>query len=202
MMYFSPDWRGPLMPGIGLITGAYHRSIVSVFRYVEQGATWIVDNGAFVGAFEPERYFAFLIDKQAWRVTCRFVVVPDVIQDAAGTIAQFEQYAPRIRALGYPVAYVAQDGAECLPFPTCDAVFLGGSTAWKMGAGATECIQRAKATGKWVHAGRVNSQKRCLHFLLLGADSCDGTDFVYHPDEAVRMIPRWIDHQPLFLLGG
>lgn len=199
-MYFSPDWRGPLPANIGIITGAYHRSIASAFRYIVKGASWIVDNGAFVGAFEQEKFYQFLKDKAEWVGSCKFVVVPDEIRDAAATLAQFENYAPGIRALGYPVAYVAQDGADFQPFPVCDAVFIGGSTRWKMGGGAKLCIARAKAEGKWVHVGRVNSAYRTQHFQLAGVDSVDGTDFVYHPDEAVKLIPQWVSRQPLFTL--
>ena len=80
----------------------------------------------------------------------------------------------------------AQDGLEkikwAVKFLPYDCLFIGGSTEWKMGSGADQCIKIAKSRGKWVHVGRVNSQKRIRHFKLVGVDSVDGTSLTYAPD--------------------
>lgn len=194
-----------------IVTPTNHDSGSSIIR-IKRGWRWICDNGAFTGKFEPERFFAFLEKMHSHRDSCVFVVAPDVLHrsadgtmrgDAVATLAQFKDYAPRIRKLGYPVAYVAQDGAEHLPFPRrFDALFVGGSTEWKLGEGAEECIKRAQKLGKWVHVGRVNSRKRIQHFALLNVDSLDGTHIVFKPDVRIKELIRWTAQaaQPLFYL--
>lgn len=63
---------------------------------------------------------------------------------------------------------------------------------------ALVCIQRAQAQGRWVHVGRVNSQKRIRHFKLAGVDSVDGTSICYQPDVNYLTLDRALVNQPLF----
>lgn len=210
MMYFIPGAANKhIFPSnFGTIVTPSNHDLGSAKARIKKGWRWIVDNGAFTGKFEPERFFAFLEKMRPYRDACMFVIVPDVLHqlpggmvrgDAAATLAQFKDYAPRIRRLGYPVAYVAQDGAERLPFPRrFDALFVGGSTEWKLSEAATTCIKRAQKKGKWVHVGRVNTRKRIRHFMLLKVDSVDGTHIVFKPDERVRQLIRWTAETPLF----
>lgn len=133
-----------------------------------------MDNGAFAN-FEP-RMFERMLEKHRPRLElCRWVAVPDVVGSALRTIECWRHWAPRIRE--WPLAFVAQDGQESLeiPWSDCSAVFIGGSTAWKMGPHAAAIIKTAKVLGKWVHVGRVNTPGRLEYFEDLGADSCDGT---------------------------
>lgn len=65
-------------------------------------------------------------------------------------------------------AYVLQDGQEHLPVPweEIDAVFIGGSTAWKLGPHAARLVAQARARSKHCHLGRVKqshsaSLRRC-----------------------------------------
>jgi hypothetical protein len=62
---------------------------------------------------------------------------------------------PRIRAVGYPVALVAQDGLEHADVPRrhIDALFTGGSTAFKTGPAAAALAAQARRRGLWVHMG-------------------------------------------------
>ena len=82
--------------------------------------------------------------------------------DAAATLTRSAPFLPAIRALGYPAALVAQDGLEDLdvPWDDFDVLFIGGSTEWKLGPHARALAAEAKARGKGVHMGRVNSQRR------------------------------------------
>ena len=72
---------------------------------------------------------------------------------------------------------MAQDGIENLPIPwdRIDAIFIGGSTAWKLSKHAADVIRTAKLLDKWAHAGRVNSPARFEYFESLLVDSIDGT---------------------------
>lgn len=129
--------------------------------------------------------------------------MPDVVGNAEETINLFPKYSQRIRNVGYKVAFVAQDGQENLPFPDeIDALFIGGSTKWKLGIGAEKCIKRAKEKGLWVHVGRVNTKKRMKHFSLLNVNSVDGTHITYGPDKKRKELIRWMEETrlPLFFI--
>ena len=150
---------------------------------VDDGRRWCADNGVFTGQFNWEKYQTWLIKMRPWRSRCVFVTAPDVVGDAVATLERYRYYAWRIKALGFPVALVGQDGLESLPWPPeFDAFFVGGSTEWKMGDGAAWRIRYARQRCDWIHVGRVNSQKRIRHFQLLGVDSADGTSITFAPD--------------------
>ncbi len=119
------------------------------------GLPWAVDNAAFSGFDAPA--FLALLAKVAGRGGCRFVACPDVVGDARATLELFAVWQPLVRSLGLPVALVAQDGltAEAVPWDRVDALFVGGSTAWKVGDAAAEVVRAAKRRGRWVHMGRV-----------------------------------------------
>jgi len=87
---------------------------------------------------------------------------------------------------------------DCVAF---DALFIGGSTEYKLGPETAEFIRWAKRLGLWVHVGRVNSLKRFRQFQLLGADSCDGTFPCYAPTTAARRLSKAVG-QPTLFPGG
>jgi hypothetical protein len=79
---------------------------------------------------------------------------------------------------------MAQDGLERLErwmsmaWPRIDALFIGGSTDWKLGPAARTLVREAKRRGLWVHMGRVNSLKRIAYAAEIGCDSIDGTGWM------------------------
>ncbi len=133
-----------------------------------------IDNGAFAG-FKECAFSSLLARERDRRELCRFVAVPDVVGSARRTLECFVHWRDRLNE--WPLALVAQDGLESLDIPwrSIDAIFIGGSTAWKMGEHAAQIVKAAKVCGKWVHAGRVNTPGRLEYFEALGADSIDGT---------------------------
>jgi hypothetical protein len=167
-------------------------------------AIWCADNGSYSGAFDWTCFSDWLCFMQPWRNRCVFVVAPDVVANAVATLDLFRWYAWRIQSLGFPVALVAQDGLEALRWPPAwayDALFVGGTTAWKLSAAADWCIRRAMQAGKWVHVGRVNSQRRIRHFQLLGVHSVDGTSLAYSPDRHYKRFSKQLAQPPLFQLS-
>ena len=127
--------------------------------------------------------------------------ISDVVGDAAATLRQFGRWAGVIGWAGLPVAFVAQDGCEpvCgVPWGDIRCLFIGGSTAWKLGDAAAALVVEAKRRGKLVHVGRVNSLRRITHFDALGADSVDGGQFSMFPD---TYIPRYLDRLAVQQLG-
>ena len=135
-----------------------------------------IDNGAFSG-FDATRFEALLRREQHRQPLCRFVAVPDVVASARRTLEVFDQWwaGPVLR--GWPLALVAQDGLEDLsiPWQLLSAVFVGGTTEWKLGPHARHVIKAAQILGKWVHVGRVNTPGRFEYCERLGVDSIDGT---------------------------
>jgi hypothetical protein len=89
---------------------------------------WCADNAAYSGAYPgDEKFLAWLSARSAHAGRCAFAAAPDVVGDAAATLSRSMPMLDRIRALGYPVAVVAQDGLEHLavPWAAFDVLFLG-----------------------------------------------------------------------------
>lgn len=141
------------------------------------GAEWAMDNFAFT-AFDPIKFVDFL-DKLRHRPSPLWVASPDVVMDAPQTLKRFTFWHEIIRARGYKVALVAQNGLENEPieWDKLDALFIGGDDGWKLGRSAYELVRAAKARGKLVHFGRVNSNERLRYAMSLGCDSADGSSY-------------------------
>jgi hypothetical protein len=165
-----------------------------------QGVPWCADNGAFSNRWDEGKWWAYLVRHAKDADTCLFATAPDVVGDAKATLERSAPWYARIRELGYPVALVAQDGLEDLvtPWDDIDALFIGGTTDWKLGPHARRLAAEAKARGKWVHCGRVNSKRRfdyCATPVALGGmgcDSADGTFLTYGPDKNLPQLLHWI----------
>lgn len=159
------------------------------------GVAWCADNGCFSKGYPgDEQWFAWLERHAHDASTCLFAVAPDVVGDAEATLARSLPWLPKIRALGYPAALVAQDGLESIeiPWDVFDVLFVGGTTDWKLGAHARDIVRQAKDRGKWVHMGRVNSEKRYRYAHAIGCDSADGTYLVFGPDKNLPKVKAWL----------
>lgn len=158
------------------------------------GETWCADNGAFSDAFDPERWFRFLQANADRASTCLFVALPDVVGDWRATLARAAPWFGPVRRLGYRVAIVLQDGAtpRSVPWRRVDAVFIGGSTDWKLGPEVRAIVAEAKRRGRWVHMGRVNSERRLRYAKLIGCDSADGTYLSFGPDVNLPRLRGWL----------
>jgi hypothetical protein len=158
------------------------------------GVDWCGDNSVFAGKYPgDETYLSWLAERTWAAAACRFVVAPDVVGDAPATLARSAPMLPRIRALGFPAALAGQNGLEDLPVPwdTFDVFFIGGDTAWKLGPAAADLARQAKARGKWVHMGRVNSRQRFRYAAWIGCDSADGTYLAKGPDKNLPILLGW-----------
>lgn len=133
-----------------------------------------MDNGAFA-KFESKGFLSLLEKHEPRKHLCRFVAAPDVVGSARRTIECFNHWYPIMSE--WPVAFVCQDGMENfdIPWNCISAVFIGGSTEWKMSKHAAAIVKASGVIGKWCHIGRVNTPGRYEYFQDLGADSCDGT---------------------------
>jgi hypothetical protein len=144
------------------------------YRLRNPDRPWAIDNGGFKEV-DVDGLMSLLKREQEHRDKCLFVAVPDIVGSARRTLEVFDRWRSRLD--GWKLALVCQDGQENLPIPWDDisAVFIGGSTSWKLSPDVGHLIKAAKVLGKWAHVGRVNDPARFKHFEDLGAHSCDGT---------------------------
>lgn len=188
--------------GVGLIiqpgTNGY---VKRIGRY----PFWAADNGCF----NPKDY----VGDDAWidwldtlpRDRCLFVVIPDVARRPDGTLGgdpvatwdKFCQFAPIVRDMGFPAALAAQDGIENMPnlleqLEACDALFIAGSTEWKISQAAERVAKLARNLGRWVHMGRCNSYARLRRARDMGCTSADGTFLAFGPDANLPRLQQWL----------
>lgn len=105
-----------------------------------------------------------------------FALVPDVVGDRDETLREWDRWAPQMKAMGFRLAFAAQDGMtfDDVPDDEC-VVFIGGSDKFKDAAIKPWC---ARFPGR-VHVGRVNGMPRLLAAYHAGAISVDGTGWFH-----------------------
>jgi hypothetical protein len=139
--------------------------------YGLSGQVYGLDNGCFSK-----------FNKKTWRRLVAeakdnppvFVCAPDIVGDARRTLELFDQFYDEIYPL--PIALVLQDGIGNfdIDWNRVNAVFVGGSDAFKVSDEAINACKVAKMLDKWVHVGRVNTASRVANWIGL-ADSIDGS---------------------------
>lgn len=192
MFYFA----NPCSPDVTALMRAGHLGFIDTpgqQNIRPAGVIWCADNGAFSDRFDVDKWWRFLTKHAADADTCVFAVAPDVVGDAQATLDRSAPWFARIRGLGYPVAFVAQDGLEDLPAPwdDFDCLFIGGTDTFKLGAHARRIAGEAKRRGKWLHMGRVNSERRFVYAAAIGCDSADGTFLTFGPDTNLPKVLTW-----------
>jgi hypothetical protein len=112
---------------LGMIDTPYQQNRVHELH--EDGAPWCADNGCFSSRWRADHWWAFLERLAPYAASCLFATAPDVVSDAAATLERSLPWMPKMRALGYKVAFVAQNGIENIdvPWDEFDALFIGGS---------------------------------------------------------------------------
>lgn len=109
-----------------------------------------------------------------------WVAVPDVVGDADATLEQFRAW--HMWTCHLPLAVVLQNGSERpgrVPWdaPGLAAVFVGGSTAWKLGRPAAELVGEARRRGLYAHMGRVSTARRIRYAKSIGCTSFDSSRY-------------------------
>lgn len=160
---------------------------------------WAVDNDAFSG-FDAPRYIA-LLDRLADRADeAKFVVAPDVVGNHEETVMLWDLWAPYLRNRGWTPAFAVQDGAldfYDLP-PDVGAVFIGGSTQFKMSPTVAAIVRDANEAGLWTHCGRVNTERRITYAASIGCDSIDGSKWSRFTDTYTHQLHQLAYRQGAF----
>lgn len=170
--------------------------------FIARFPAWAADNECFTLGlkFDAPRWLDWLASPLPV-ASCSFACVPDVVADPIATLERFKLYADQVRAMGYPVALVSQDGlrAADVPWDHIDALFTGVSDQWKLSEPAYVLVRQANERGLHTHMGRVNSFKRLAAAANGGYDTADGTFLKFAPDINVPRMAAWLrrlDHQP------
>jgi hypothetical protein len=150
-----------------------------------------LDNGCFRDQWDETAWLRWL-DRMP-RLHCLFAVVPDVLCDPVATLRRWEKYEQRVSELGFPRAFVLQNGQEHYEVPPAEAVFIGGDSEWKTSPAAFELAARARARGAWAHMGRVNTAQRYRLACSQLVDSADGTYLAFGPRANLPSLCRWLD---------
>jgi hypothetical protein len=168
-----PDMERYAHPNLGRLVQPRHYS--SIEQTAAAGIPWAADNDAF-HAFDPAA-FERMLARLRGLPGCLFVAAPDVVGDAAATLARYAEW--RARLDGFPRGLVAQDGITPgdVPWDDIAALFIGGSTEFKLGPDAERMAVAARERRKWLHIGRVNGMRRLRYCATLHADSIDGSSW-------------------------
>lgn len=183
-------------PNLGVMANPRSLGAGQVAELVRLGIPWGGDNDAFTN-FDERRWLDWLASMPTEaRALCLFAAAPDVVGDAAATLERSTGYIDIIRDLGYPVAYVAQDGFDpgVVPWDAIDWLFIGGTTRFKRSeAGGYRAIAEGKRRGKRVHVGRCNGGGFLRNLASAGADTTDGTKLCFGPNKNYGLVTRWLD---------
>lgn len=144
------------------------------------GQPYALDNGAYRAFLRGQSLdvdaFAKSVDR--FGENAQFVVLPDIVCGGAESLDLSLSWLNRLADLPTRKLIAVQDGHDwnsVASFVADDVgIFLGGSTEWKLMTmpywGA-----RCRASGIYLHVGRVNSVKRVRMCLASGANSFDGS---------------------------
>lgn len=148
---------------------------------------WAADNGCFNARFDPNIWEAWITSQPP---TALWAVVPDVPLDHEETMVRWRKYLHIVKNAGFKAAFAAQDDCMVIPWDA-DALFLGGSDAWKVGDEARALVDQAILRGIPAHMGRVNSYKRYKLAGTWGCDTVDGTFLGFAPKQNVPRMMDW-----------
>ncbi len=201
MLYLATASTGPVREAMraGLLG---QMSQPNVGNRLEPGVKWAADNGCFNAKWSADRWQAWLTVQPL--TDCLFAVVPDVVADADATRKRWVEWSPTVRDLGFPTAYVLQNGETCPPWDDLDCLFVGGDDTYKLSTDAQAFTAEANRRGKWTHMGRVNSLRRLKLAIADGYDSVDGTFLAFGPDLNLPRLLRYLRlaHEPRLTFTG
>jgi hypothetical protein len=165
-------------PNLGRLVQPRHYD--NMAATVANGRPWAADNDCFQG-LDPDAYRDML---HTIPPSGLFVTVPDVVGDHEATMRRWRRWASFVRRLGHTAAFVLQDGCRSWSQVPSDAgaVFVGGTTVYKLSDDAARIVGEANRRGLWTHMGRVNTRRRIQYAKAIGCGSVDGTAFAKFTD--------------------
>jgi hypothetical protein len=197
----EPDMVAYAHPNLGRLVQPRHYPRIA--DTATRGVRWAADCDAYVGWDDAK---AERFERMLWALRglpgCLFVVAPDVVGEQGLTDYLFAEWAPVIMNHGLPVAYVVQEtGIEAeplgIPWGAMDALFIGCATdEEKHSPRVAEVIREARRREKWVHCGRVNTERRVHYMGSQGVDSVDGSGFARWRAARLERGLQWASRLP------
>ena len=159
------------------VTPRANNNIKSLELLKTQGCIWGADNDCYSGFNEIK--YTKMIERLPRIETLKYVTLPDVVGNHDKTTNLFDIWYEKLKNEQLPLAFVLQDGCSTMdiPFDKIKAIFIGGTTEYKLSKEVRDIVSVAKDKNKWVHMGRVNSMKRIKYASSIGVNSFDGTSF-------------------------
>lgn len=196
-LYDGPRRRAEIEEQIGIPTGRLFTPSSGGSSYTDDldGVYFGIDNGCYLHP-SPVGIQRLASKLRTSKDKCLFITYPDVVGCARRTLEIFDLLTVCIKwqeaLAGYPAALVAQDGIGDLEIPwrRIDAIFIGGTDAFKLGPEAEAVVRAALILGKHVHVGRVNSRDRYEKFKRIGAHTFDGSGLSKFSDYMVKLFNR------------
>lgn len=153
-------------------------SAAGVLRH--EGFPYALDNGAW-SAYAQGRAFDVPAFERALRKLgggADWTVLPDVVAGGLPSLELSLRWMRRVLDESPRALLAVQNGMQVedvRPFigPRV-GIFVGGDTAWKLETMPALC-ELGRATGSWVHVGRVNTARRIRACARSGATSFDGS---------------------------
>ena len=184
-------WAGRYPGSVGVLIGPSYEKKVPLDPWMP----FVLDNDAYI-CFKKQTEW----DVSKWRemlgrvkmtgLAPLWAAVPDVVANKKATIENWKKYSHEIKAIGWPTAFVVQDGMHPEDVPDADVIFVGGSDAWKFPnlKTWTSCFKR-------VHCGRVNAIDMIERCEELGCESVDGTGWFMEPSrpDKVPALKRFVE---------
>lgn len=157
------------------------------------GLPMAADNGCFNG-LNSKAFVVMLNQFREANVPLEWVAVPDKVEDADETFRLWGRWEPIVRAFGFKPALVLQDGMTRFEVHQFDppALFIGGSTEFKLGPVVAGIVSDWRAKNRPVHMGRVNTRARIQYAVEIGCTTCDGSGFSKWSDKRIPKGVRWI----------
>lgn len=155
---------------------------------------YALDNGAFPAFTKKEEWNELAwLELLEWAIAAKrkpeWVLVPDVVGDAAATIKLWREMSPLAATVNVPLAFAVQNGMQPDDVPEdADVVFLGGSKEWKWPHVYEFCDRFPR-----VHVGRVNTFKLLEICRYFGAESCDGTGWFRGDQDQLAGLVRFLE---------
>ena len=150
--------------------GVRGQLLTPLTRYSRGHSVYAIDNGCF-SSFREANFRSLLRREHHVRADALFVCVPDKVGSHRRTLELWGEHRHLVD--GYKAAFVAQDGYDGFP-NGAEALFIGGTDAFKNSSDCVNACVEARSQGLHVHIGRVNGPERFLRFMSI-ADTCDGS---------------------------
>lgn len=175
-----------------------------------EGMRYAIDNGAYSAwdAHRRGKRSTPLLDKHLFiRIVITlgpfadFVVVPDIVQGGAESLALSLRWLPWVLLRTRRALIAVQDGMTAEQIgPHLNervGVFVGGGDKFKETSTPMWAVL-ARSRGAYCHVGRVNTRRRINIAAAAGVDSFDGTSVTQFPS-TLKKIERWKRQQSLLL---